>query len=329
MLVAGSDDGAYRITDVRESDATTAEKVLDAGRTFRVLRFDPLPGLFAATESGLYHSRDSTAWTDLGVPETEVCAVCASPAGDRLYAGTRPARVYVSESVSSGVPDRGGLEWRELDGFGDLRSREWRKDRHDDVAQVRSLCTHPDAPERVVAGVEVGGVHVSDDGGETWDARNEGVHDDVHHLLAASADRFVASTGFGLYRTTDAGRSWTRLDRNVERRYFRESFETGGVLHAGGAHGSSSTWEEETPHALFECRDGDALEPVESPVPDELFVGWCSIGGDLLAATHRGTLLLKRNGDWRTAGRVPVPGDVTGRYLPLAWYEPRETSHRF
>jgi hypothetical protein len=32
--------------------------------------------------------------------------------------------------------------------------------------------------------------------------------------------------------------------------------------------------------------------------------------------------LLKRGDDWRRAGHVPVPGEVSGRYLPLTRYEP-------
>ena len=329
MLVAGSDDGAYRITGVRSAAETTVERVLDAGRAFRVRQFDALDGMFAATESGLYHSLDGTTWTDLGVPQEQVCSVCASPSGERLYAGTRPAHVYISTPATSGaVLEEGENEWRELDGFRNLRSRTWRKSRHENVAQVRSLCTHPDAPERVVAGVEVGGVHVSEDGGETWDERNRGVHDDVHHVHTVNAEEYVASTGFGLFRTDDAGRSWTRLDRTVEQRYFRESFSLDGVLYAGGAHGSSSSWDEETDHALFECRDGRTLEAVASPVPDELVLGWCAIDGDVVAVTHRGTLLRKwtddegeRDGDWQVVGHVPVPGEVAGRYIPLSWYE--------
>lgn len=366
MLVAGSDDGVYSLSGVREANETTAERVLDSGRVFRVRQFDALDGIFVATESGLHHSLDGTAWTDLGVPQEEVYSVCASPSGERLYAGTRPAHVYVSTLAppsddggppsSDGIPKGGENEWHELDGFRDLRSREWRKSRHDDVAQVRSLCTHPDAPERVVAGVEVGGVHVSEDGGETWEARNEEGNDDVHHVHAVSAEEYVASTGFGLFRTEDAGRSWTRLDRNVEQRYFRESFSLDGVLYAGGAHGSSSSWEDESDHAVFERRDGRGLEAVALPVPDELVIGWCAMDGDVIAATHRGTLLGKwnddwrerdgdrgereddegghdsgegerdggegeRDGDWKVVGHVPVPGEVAGRYLPLSWYE--------
>lgn len=332
MLIAGSDDGVYRISDVRGSGETSAEKVLDAGRVLRVRQFDALEGVFAATESGLYRSLDGTKWTNLGVPVEDVYAVCANPAGDRLYVGTRPARVYVSTSVGRGdttttvgradTPTATDFEWRELDGFRDIHpGEEWQRSRHEDVAQVRSLCTSVDAPERVIAGVEVGGVHVSEDEGTTWDARNEEVNDDVHHVHAVSGDEYVAATGFGLYRTKDGGRSWTRLDRDADQRYFRESFTSDGVLYAGGAHGSSSSWDEETDHVLFECRNGGALEEIDSPVPDELVVGWCETDDAVIGATHRGTLLVKRDDDWRKAGRVPVPGDVRGRYLPLTWYE--------
>lgn len=195
MLIAGSDDGVYRISGLGGADETSVERVLDTDRVLRVRQFDALDGVFAATESGLYHSPDGAAWTDLGVPREEVFSVCASPSGERLYAGTRPADVYVSTSPSpDGITTEGEPEWRELDGFRDLASREWRKSRHDDVAQVRSLCIHSHAPERVVAGVEVGGVHVSEDGGETWDERNEGV-DDVHHVHVVSGEEYSRRPG--------------------------------------------------------------------------------------------------------------------------------------
>ncbi|MGA9401446.1 WD40/YVTN/BNR-like repeat-containing protein, partial [Haladaptatus sp.] len=195
---------------------------------------------------------------------------------------------------------------------------------HDRLAQVRSLCTHRDAPDRLVAGVEVGGVHVSDDGGESWqerciddDAPNT---DDIHHLHMGDAETLVASTGSGLYRSTDAGRSWLRLDGGYDQGYFRGAFVHDGTLYAGGAPGSSSSWGDGG-HALFERRDGETLESVSSPVPDEVVIGWSVIDGDVLAVTHRGTLLRRESDGWNVVGSVPTPGRLRGRYLSLTWYE--------
>lgn len=322
MLVAGSDDGVYRISGLDGSGGTEAEKVLDAGRVMRVRAFEGADGLFAATETGLYWSPGGEDWTDLGVPREKVYAVAVAPSGDAVYAGTRPAHVYVSTAVP-GEDDAAGNEaaWRDLEGFQALPSREeWRTPRHEDVAQVRSLCPHPDVPDRVVDGVEVGGVHASDDGGETWAERSEGVHDDVHELHVAGPDEFVAATGFGLYRSTDAGRSWTRLDGEGKPEYVRAAVTHDGTVYAGAAHGPSTTWDDRTDHALYAWADG-RLATVDSPAPDELVIGWCEADGDLLGATHRGSLLALHDGEWQRVGSVPVPGDVRGRYLPLCWYE--------
>src|SRR5699024_7818863 len=158
----------------------------------------------------------------------EVDSFYESPDSVRLYAGTHPAQLYIS------VDD--GETWIECDGLQDLPSREdWHTPRHRNEAHVRSLDTHADAPERVIAGIEVGGVHVSEDEGETWTERSAGVQNDVHHVLVSDAETYIAACGDGLYRTRDAGQSWTRLDGNVDHRYFREAFAVDGRLYAAAA----------------------------------------------------------------------------------------------
>src|SRR6056297_1197062 len=152
MLLAGTEDGVYRAEGPRFDDA---EQVLESDRVMRVRRFDGWDGVFAATKSGLYRSTDGVSasdasrgssdvgdsWTDLNVPREEVYSVLGDPAGERLYAGTHPAHLYVSEDD--------GETWRELSGFQDLPSRDqWHTPRHRDEAHVRSICAHPDAPER-------------------------------------------------------------------------------------------------------------------------------------------------------------------------------------
>ena len=320
MLVAGTGDGAYLGTEVAKRGDANVRRVLDAPRVERVRQFDGVAGLFAAAKTGLYHSRDGTAWTNLGVPEETVYAVAASPTGEWLYAGTRPTRVYATPLPDDGPLEPDSLAWRELSGFRELPSREeWGVPRHDDIAQVRSLCVHPDSPDRIVAGVEPGGVHVSDDGGTTWEERTDGVHDDVHELHVEADGTYVAATGVGLYRTTDAGRSWTRLDEGVDQRYFRAALRHEGVLYTSAARVPPGRWEDDDADpALFECRDG-RLRRVESPRPDEVVVGWTTVEGDPLGATHRGTLLRKRDGAWRVVGEIPSPDTLYGRYVNLAW----------
>ncbi|MFB6267107.1 MAG: WD40/YVTN/BNR-like repeat-containing protein [Halodesulfurarchaeum sp.] len=324
MLVAGSDDGVYRISGVLSDESTDAQRILDAHRVFRVRRFDATPGLFVAAESGLYYSPDGHEWASVAVPEPEVTAVVADPTGERLYVGTRPARVFEAE-VGAIVPTD-ERSWTAVEGFDSLRKRtDWGLPRHDGVAQVRSLCTHPDAPSRLIAGIEVGGIHVSEDGGETWQDRSiEGFDaphtDDIHQLFLQGPETVLAATGSGLYRTTSLGREWTRLDSGHPQGYFRAAFGHDGRIYAGGAPGSPASWETETDHALFESANGSTLERIDSPRPEEVAIGWTAVSGTVVAATHRGSLLARREGGWEVIGSVPTAGEVEGRYLPLEWY---------
>lgn len=316
MLYAGTDDGVYRLPDIDGSSEPT--HVLESGRVMRVHDFDRVDGIFAAAENGLYHTPNGDDWDRLSSPRKKVYAVGASPDGTRLYAGTCPAHVYVAP-IEDGVPR--SPDWRELAGFQDLPSREeWYTPRHDDMAHLRTLATHPDAPDRVVAGVEVGGVHVSEDRGATWTERRDGTHDDVHELVVVGPDEYLTATGFGLYHTTDAGRSWTRLDESVDQQYFRSAFAHDGTVYAGAGQGPSPTWDE-TPDHVFLVGPPDDLRPVETPRPDELAIGWVLVDGDVVAGTHHGTLLRGRGDEWVVVGHVPTPGDLRGRYLPLEYVE--------
>jgi photosystem II stability/assembly factor-like uncharacterized protein len=301
MLLIGTSEGVYR-APIDEIDEAT--RVLDSEFVPRVRQFGD--AVFAATRSGLFRSTDDGAtWSDLGVPRREVYSVLRSPDGDRLYAGTHPAHLYVSTD--------NGDSWRELEGLQDLPSREeWRLPRHRNEAHVRSLGAHPAAPERVIAGIEVGGVHSSENNGETWTERRDGLHDDVHHVLVRGVDEYIASCGGGLYRTRDTGRSWTRLDNDLDHTYFREAYEVGGRLYAAAARDPPPTWggERGTDAALFESTDdGETFEAVPYPEgPEEFVLAWTAPdeGGDVLAGTGGGHLLRRTAGEWKTIGSVPA-----------------------
>jgi len=299
-LLIGTRDGVFRTSGASFEEA---RQVLDCGRVLRVRRADATDGALAATQTGLFHSTRGGTWTNLGVPLSEVYSATFSPDRDRLYAGTHPAHVYVSTDS--------GASWRDLVGFQDLPSRErWHTPRHRGEAHVRSLGVHPDAPERVVVGVEVGGVHVSEDRGRTWEERRTGVQDDVHHLLVLGVDEYVASTGGGLYRTRDVGLTWTRLDDDLPHTYFREAYDHAGVLYAAAARSPPPTWggERGADAAIYESTDGgDTFERRDAPVsPREFVLAWTELDGQVVAGTNEGTVLVRADdGTWEQTGRVP------------------------
>ncbi|GAA0251025.1 hypothetical protein GCM10009000_079290 [Halobacterium noricense] len=264
-------------------------------------------------------SVDGKHWEDLDVPQEKVYAVGAKPSSGRLYAGTRPAHIYVTESIETS--ETTSPEWSELDKFQELPSRnKWRLPRHDNLAQVRDIHRDPTDPNRIIAGVEVGGVHVSNDGGRIWIERTDGVDEHIHELHVAGPEEYVAATGHGLYRTNDAGRTWMRLDKDVPQSYFRSVFSIGEDTYASGALSNSSTWDDDDASpVLFACRDG-SIEPISIPNPDETVTGMTSVDGSLLVATHQGNLFTKKPGSWDNVGKFSVPGSLTGRYTPITSY---------
>lgn len=303
-LLIGTDDGVYRalVDDIADS-----RRVLKSDRVLRVRRFGD--SVFAATRSGLFRSRDSgRTWRNLDVPRREVYSVLVSPDAERLYAGTHPAHLYVSAND--------GTTWDEVESIQDVPSRAtWHTPRHRNEAHIRSLSAHPDSPERVIAGVEVGGVLVSDDCGESWDERRAGLQTeraddlqyDVHHVLALSGDEMIVACGGGLYRTRNAGDAWTRLDDHGHP-YFREAFSHHGRLYVAATRGP---WASEMDATMFESPDrGDTLEAVSYPGAGEAFVlAWTALNSadeEVFAGTHTGVVIHRSRGEWTIAGTVPA-----------------------
>lgn len=300
ILLIGTNEGVYRAPIDKIDDAT---RVLDTKHVLRVRRFGN--DILAATRSGLFRSADrGEKWTNINVPRKEVYSIYQDIHNNKLYAGTHPAHLYVS--------DDHGESWHELKGLQDLPSREtWHTPRHRNEAHVRSLDGHPNAPGRIIAGVEVGGVHVSEDGGETWTERRDGLHDDIHHVLIIEADEYIASTGGGLYRTRDAGRSWTRLDRDLDHTYFREAFAVGGRLFAAAARSAPPAWggKHGADAALFESTDGgDTFQSVKYPgQPEDFVLAWAipdTKKEAVFAGTRSGHILRRTHNEWKRIGSI-------------------------
>jgi photosystem II stability/assembly factor-like uncharacterized protein len=295
-LCIGTNDGVYR------APGTTAdrERVLDAGIALQVQRLDG--DTYAATGDGLYRSSDGHDWTDCGVPTDAVTSVATSSDGGDIYAGTRPAHVYVSAD--------GGESWTRSESFASFPGREAWVNLGGVGPQVRALAVHPSAPARLVAGVEAAGVYVSPDRGETWERRSDGLNVDVHDLTTLGRDDWVAACGRGCYRTTDAGRTWTALDTSPDQfwhTYHRESNVHDGVLYVGTQDRAAARYDDDAGGLLLASRDGGRNWTAE-PYPDDdnsYPLAWAVDDGTLLTGTDEGSVLAREADGWQAVATVP------------------------
>lgn len=134
--------------------------------------------------------------------------------GDLLYAGVSEAGLFRSD-------DR-GKSWQVLPGIDEHPDRDsW-------VPGFGGLCLHSVLvdgrnPERIWAGISSAGVFRSDDGGQTFTSVNEGVASGgegwcVHSLThdPQDADVIYRQDHQGVYKTTDGGDSWQRIEKGLK-----------------------------------------------------------------------------------------------------------------
>ena len=131
---------------------------------------------------------------------------------DLLYVGSEPAALFRSGD--------GGRSWEECGGFRDhAGAQEWHF-HGGRQAHVRDLHFAGSDPDRLYAGIEVGGVIRSLDGGGTWKQLG-GTHPDVHslHICSGQPETSTLPRPGGPYRSDDAGETWTALLDGLERQY--------------------------------------------------------------------------------------------------------------
>jgi photosystem II stability/assembly factor-like uncharacterized protein len=209
--------------------AATGESVArlstENGAEWSVVFTPANPGrLYAGTfDRGLFRSLDAgSTWqpTGTGIPHQRVLSVAFAPARNRdgssaIYAGTEPSNLYRSEDD--------GASWQELTSLTTLPSAPtWSFPPRPYTSHVRWIATHPSDQEIIYAGIELGGVMVTRDGGLTWEDRKPGSYHDCHALAthAAAPDRVYEASGGGVSVSVDSGLTWNTVDDGLgERRY--------------------------------------------------------------------------------------------------------------
>lgn len=162
------------------------------------------PAILAGTNSGLYRSVDPTkGWKKLSYGSFDPRTTCISTTArepETILVGTPSAGVLMSRDA--------GKTWRQLDGL----PRD---------VPINTVAQDPQRPDYIYVGTKQA-LHVSHDGGKSWKLRGGQLpYGDFTSILVnprngdevfAGNAYQVTEVGGGVYRSTNAGVSWARID---------------------------------------------------------------------------------------------------------------------
>ena len=237
-ILAGTRKGLFVLSSNDRRQWSTAGPYL-AGKEVNHATVDPRSGRLLATANDawfgcqvMWSDNDGEDWTPAtqspSFRETSartleriwhIAPSLAGPPG-RLYAGVAPAALFVS--------DDGGDHWSEVEGLSAHPSHErWQPG-------AGGLCLHSMVfdgadPDRMWVGISAVGVFETEDGGDSWHTRNQGVRAGfqpdvfpefgqcVHKLLGAAGGGglLYQQNHCGVYRSADGGRAWQEITEGL------------------------------------------------------------------------------------------------------------------
>jgi photosystem II stability/assembly factor-like uncharacterized protein len=234
LVLAGTRKGAF----IFESDESRKNWRVHGphfpGWSITHLKYDPRTGmLYTAMDhmvygSNIHYSADlGQAWKMAEGPhfpegdDRTVSRVWHVQPGhddnpDQLWAGADPGALFRS--------DNGGKTWSTISGINDHPTREnWQPGAGG--LMVHTIVQDPADVNRMFVAISAAGVFRTEDGGKTWQPKNQGVRADFlpdtypevgqccHHLVMSPNDSDVLyqQNHCGVYRTLDGGDSWTDI----------------------------------------------------------------------------------------------------------------------
>ena len=209
-LLVCTRDGLVRLDDTGSSWESVA---LLEGTPARCVASGRERLLVGTRDGALLSTDDGASWRRGDLPETDVYSVAIGAGDGTLFAGTEPSRLFRS---------RDGVRWDELEALQAIPSRErWSYPPRPWTSHVRWIAPDPHRPERLLVGIELGGLMYSDDGGESFTDHRPGAERDVHELAwhPLEEGRAYEAGGGGAAWTRDGGRSWEPVDSGRAHRY--------------------------------------------------------------------------------------------------------------
>jgi photosystem II stability/assembly factor-like uncharacterized protein len=319
VLLAATSDGVARIGE--SGGAWSVEALLDGGRG-QCIAVDPRDRerVFVGSHGrGVWRSPDGGAsFEDAGLPADDVFSIAVSPVDGAVYAGCEPSMLYRSRD--------GGVSWEELSSLREIPSAPtWSFPPRPWTSHVRWIAPSPHDADRLLVGIELGGVMLSEDGGATWKDHRPGAQPDCHALAwhPESEGRAYEAAGGGAAWSSDGGETWQGADEGRDRDYTwalavdPDDPERWYVSASPGpmqAHGSRSAeahiyrWQADGPWERLTAGLPDPLEAMPyafTTVAGTLFAGFRD--GEIFRSDDRGD-------SWQP---LVVEGDSLPRVLAL------------
>ena len=243
---------------------------------------DPQRVFVGTFDRGVYRTRDGGAlWESAGagMADARVLAIAVSPCErvnglSVVYASTEPSDLLRSEDD--------GATWHPSPALAQLPSAPtWSFPPRPWTHHVRWIGLHPTDPHTIYAGIELGGVMVTRDGGATWEDRKPGSQPDAHAIAThpAAPQRVYEAAGGGVAVSADAGRTWRPADDGMDRHYawgLAVDAADPGLWYVSASHGARQAHRQngDAQAVLFRKRGEEPWQPLggegtwlERPLP--------------------------------------------------------------
>ncbi len=207
-LIVGTKEGVvFMKRETGSSDWKIDHRALTDKHIHAIIE-EPVSGtIFAgATQGGVFASEDGGQnWEirDDGISQNDIYSLAWSQDSGvtRIFAGTQPAHLFSSDDL--------GHHWTELPALRSVDTSQWFFPGPPHIAHTKHINFHPNDPNTLFIGIEVGGLQKSVDGGKTFHTIL-GMDADVHRTVfnPLNPDRIYITGGDGLYVTSDGGNNW-------------------------------------------------------------------------------------------------------------------------
>jgi photosystem II stability/assembly factor-like uncharacterized protein len=273
---------------------------------------------------GVFRSADGgRQWEKVNFPQPDVFSVAVSAADGAVYAGCEPSMLFRSRDD--------GASWEELPALREVPSAPmWSYPPRPWTSHVRWIASCPDDAGLLLVGIELGGIMISRDGGQSFADHPPGAQKDVHCLAwhPSVAGRAYETGGGGTAWSRDYGRTWQAADAGRNRRYcWGLAVDPADpncwyVSAAPGPRNAHSGGDAQA--GIFRWRGAGPWELLSGGLPQPLdhfpYALLCPRSGFLLAGLGDGSVFESQNGgdDWI---RMEVAGERPGHITAMVWLE--------